>query len=276
MAEEEGREQGDGEALQAALRQPEPSGQAPDLFCLLSATTHLSAASACGLNPGLAAFYRELLDRLPAEQRAAKEGRLRKLLQQSLHGTVQQVMAGNVMPGSHVPPSSAARLQSPAVAVQTAAAEVVELPILQPLRAQRALPGSSSAAGDGQPTQQDHVSGAQRKPEQAQQVEQASAEPQQAEQAQQAQQANQAPAEPQQDLFFALMHAARSPAGTAAGLTPELAASFMMLMDRLPPGERAGKETQLRALLGWGLHGAAAQAMTTALHFGVPAAGGAP
>ncbi len=82
---------------------------------------------------------------------------------------------------------------------------------------------------------------------QLQQVRQACEESQQVQHVQQdlrahqSQAVPQAAAEPQQGLFFLLMQAARFPAGTAAGLTPELAASFMMLMHRLPPGERAEK-----------------------------------
>ncbi|KAL4445305.1 hypothetical protein ABPG77_011130 [Micractinium sp. CCAP 211/92] len=149
----------------------------------------MPAAVPCGLTPAwLPPTASSWMDCLlsSALARQGHEGRLHQLLQQGLHGTVQQVTADAVLPGSLGPSSSAAQLQPPAATVQSAAA------------------------------------------------------------------------------------------GAAAGLTPELAASFMMLMHRLPPGERAEKEAQLRALLGWGLHGAAAQAMATALHFGVPAAGGAP
>ncbi|KAL4445323.1 hypothetical protein ABPG77_011148 [Micractinium sp. CCAP 211/92] len=69
----------------------------------------------------------------------------------------------------------------------------------------------------------------------------------------------------QQDLCGLLLQAARSAEAAAAGLTPELAASFIMLMHTLPPGERAEKEALLRTLLAHRLHAAAAQAMTTAL-----------
>ncbi len=64
MAEEDGRGLGDGRSLQA-------SGT-PELFRLLLAAASVPAAAACGLTPALAASYCELLDGLPAEQRAAK------------------------------------------------------------------------------------------------------------------------------------------------------------------------------------------------------------
>ncbi len=68
--------------------------------------------------------------------------------------------------------------------------------------------------------------------------------PQQAEPAvQQVQQAMPAQAQQaaQQDLCGLLLQVAPSAEAGAAGLTPELAASFIMLMHTLPPGERAEK-----------------------------------
>ncbi|KAL4445324.1 hypothetical protein ABPG77_011149 [Micractinium sp. CCAP 211/92] len=77
--------------------------------------------------------------------------------------------------------------------------------------------------------------------------------------------ARQAAEQAQQDLCVLLLQATPSAAAAAAGLTPELAASFVMLMHKLPTGERAEKEALLRTLLAHGLYAAAAQAMTTAL-----------
>lgn len=172
-----------------------------------------------------------------------QEGRLRQLLRYGLHSTAQQVMSAALQPASHSVPSGAAMQQPPGMTARPAAAGGGDLPPTpQPLQAQ---PDCSSAEAIGQPPQQPQpqaqMSGAQHQPQQAQQ---ASAEPTQAAHVQQAQQAQQTDAEPQQarqGLFHLLMHAARSAAGTDAGLTPELAASFMMLMHRLPPGEREEK-----------------------------------
>ncbi|KAL4437983.1 hypothetical protein ABPG77_004204 [Micractinium sp. CCAP 211/92] len=74
---------------------------------------------------------------------------------------------------------------------------------------------------------------------------------------------------PVKDLFAVLLEAASSTAGVAAGLTPELAASFSSLMDRLAPAEQAAKDFRLRLLLESGLHSAAAQLMNTALTYGL-------
>lgn len=166
----------------------------------------------------------------------------RQLLAQGLHRTVEQVMASAVHPASHIAPSSDTLRLQPLPAATRAAAAGDELLTQQLLHSQPALPRSSSAAAAGvqpaqQPPQEAQTSWAQGHPHQpqdrqeAQQAQQGSAVPQQAQQA--------LPA--QQDLCYLLIQAARSDVGATAGLTPKLAASFMILMRGLPPGERAEK-----------------------------------
>ncbi|KAL4445322.1 hypothetical protein ABPG77_011147 [Micractinium sp. CCAP 211/92] len=101
--------------------------------------------------------------------------------------------------------------------------------------------------------------------------------PQQALQAQQAQQAQLVLQTQQHDLFWQLLEAAGSAAAAAAGLTPDLSASFMTLMDVLPAEMRAAREARLQTLLAQGMYTAAAQTMTTALALRVgPPPAGAP
>ena len=184
-----------------------------------------------------------------------------QLLQSGLHSTAQQAMSAALQAGRPRPLGEASGpLASPAAAQQSQAeapeepvpiqsAEPQQLvsepqlaqeqaqhqgrdPRITQQRHQAPHQGSAAASGGDDPQQ------AQQQAQQAGKVQQASEEPLQVQQ--QAQQAQQA----QQDLFDLLLEASDVAAAAAAGLTPELAASFMMLMHRLPPGEQASKVSE--------------------------------
>ncbi|KAL4445385.1 hypothetical protein ABPG77_011210 [Micractinium sp. CCAP 211/92] len=155
-----------------------------DLLELLLSAAAVPAAAACGLNSQLAGRFVAQLERLPREQQAVKERRLRLVLAQRQYGIAAELLAATLQPQAGAPQ----------------------------------LPQQAAQGGQAGQQHEDH----------------------------------------QQE-------AARSAAGSAAGLTADLAASHCELLELHPPERQVVKEARLRLLLAKGLHSAAAQLMTTAL-----------